>query len=360
MDITKIDSNFKVETTLKETDIVWYDIKNAPVDVYGFYNYKNEPIFRRTPHKVAAATSANVERLHTNTSGGRVRFFTDSPYIAIKSEMPSGPVHKSHMSLLATSGFDLYADFCSGSVYSGSFIPPQKMKDGYESIIYPALRAQPEYFTINFPLYNNVANLYIGIKEGSVLKEGKKYTFDTPVVFYGSSITQGACASRPGNMYENFISRRYDTNYLGLGFSGSCKGEDAIVEYMTTLDMSVFVSDYDHNAPDTQHLLSTHMRVYEKIREKHPTLPYIMISRPGYHRYAHSYADAVQRRDIVYKSYITAINSGDKNVYFIDGERLFGGECRDACTSDGVHPNDLGFYRMADVIGSVIKPLLRK
>lgn len=356
MDISLIDSNLKIETNLKETDIVWFDVRKEPLSVHGLYNYKNETVFRRIPESVATATSRGVTVLHTNTAGGRVRFRTDSRYIAIKCEMPSVCIMP-HMPLLGSSGFDLYAGKAAGSIYSCSFVPPNDMKNGYESIVYPTDGGVLTDYTINFPLYNNVTNLYIGIQSGSKLCESNKYTFEKPVVFYGSSITQGGCASRPGNSYQGFISRRLDTDYINLGFSGSGKAEEAIVEYMSTLDMSIFVSDYDHNAPDVAYLQNTHSSMYRKIREKNPSLPYIMISRPDFDRYR---GVSVQRRNVVYSSYIDAVNSGDNNVYYIDGESLFGGENRDACTVDCSHPNDLGFYRMADVIGNMIKQLLKQ
>ena len=65
-----------------------------------------------------------------------------------------------------------------------------------------------------------------------------------------------------------------------------------------------------------------------------------------------------ERRKVIYKTYENAVNSGDKNVYFIDGQTFFGEKDRHFCTCDCCHPNDLGFYRMAQVIEPVIKQIL--
>ena len=162
--------------------------------------------------------------------------------------------------------------------------------------------------------------------------------------------------SRPGNAYPSFISRRFHRDFINLGFSGSGKAEQAIVEYMATLDMSVFVSDYDHNAPDAAYLEKTHYYLYETIRNKHLNVPYIMVSKPD----TLWRKDYVERREVIRRSYEKAMSNGDKNVYFIDGETLFSGECVDACTVDNSHPNDLGHMRMGKRIGDVIEGILSK
>lgn len=128
-----------------------------------------------------------------------------------------------------------------------------------------------------------------------------------------------------------------------------------MAEYIAGLDMCLFVCDYDHNAPDVQHLMDTHYRLYEIIREKHPHIPYIMITKPDYFT---NPKENFERRKVILESYNKAIAAGDKNVYFIDGESLFEGEFYESCTSDGCHPNDIGFYRMAKKIGAVIAEVL--
>ena len=128
--------------------------------------------------------------------------------------------------------------------------------------------------------------------------------------------------------------------------------------------MSVFVYDYDHNAPNVDYLRETHERGYKIIREKHPDLPIIFVTKPDYdNNYAaeNGYFDSnVKRRTVVMQTYINAVNAGDRNVYFIDGAQFFNiNEC-DCCVADGCHPTDLGFKLMADVIGNQIDRILRK
>ena len=201
--------------------------------------------------------------------------------------------------------------------------------------------------TINFPHYCDVLSLEIGLEKDSTLKPASGYRPMKPMVYYGSSITQGACASRPGNTYENRIIRELGIDYINLGFSGSARGEDTMAEYIANLDMSVFVYDYDYNAPTVEHLQQTHEKMFRTIRAKHPDLPVIMLTRPKFRLNA----EEEEKRAIVKQTYENALASGDQNVYFIDGPTLMQYAEND-CAVDGAHPNDLGFYSMAKVLFS--------
>ena len=359
-----IDEKMFFKTVIQESDVKFYDVREDPFEVYGLYNYRTEPEFKRLPDEIGKNVNEGVARLYCCTAGGRVRFSTDSRYIAIRVKEPH--VHVSgNLSLMGGAGLDLYVDVpeTGTSQYYRSFVPPVDVSDdgGYESILkFP--NRELRYFTINFPTYSDVSELLVGVQEDAVLGKGMKYRNVLPIVYAGSSITQGGCACRPGNAYQAIISRRLNLDFINLGFSGSFKAEDTMVDYINTLPMSAFVSDYDHNAPTAEHLKNTHYRMYERIRAKHPTLPYIMISRPDVLNNEYSSktvgelgSGAVIRRDIIYESYHRAIESGDRNVYFIDGDSFFAGEYQDCATVDSTHPNDYGMVRMADVIGCMLK-----
>ena len=361
-----VDEKLFFKTVIKETDVRFYDVRKAPFEVYGLYHYREEPDFKRLPDEIGMNVNDGVAQLYKNTAGGRIRFSTDSQYVAIRAVEP----HigwSANITLNGCAGFDLYVDDpeTKTSQYYRTFTPPTDIKDDhrYESILkFP--NRELRYFTMNFPLYSDVSEVLVGLQEDAVLGGGMKYRDVLPIVYAGSSITQGASASRPGNAYQSIISRRLNLDYINLGFSGSFKAEDLIVDYINTLPMSAFVSDYDHNAPTAEHLKNTHFRMYEKIRAKHPDLPYIMISRPDVLNNEYSPKvvgdlgnGAVIRRDIIYESYRRAIMNGDRNVYFIDGDSFFAGEYQDCATIDSTHPNDYGMVCMADVIGCMIKKL---
>jgi hypothetical protein len=255
-----------------------------------------------------------------------------------------------------SSGFDLFEVDNGCYTYLNTFVPPADMTDGYESIAY--LKGKRERcLEINFPLYNRVDELYIGLREGSYVKEDQKYKYAKPVLYYGSSITQGGCASRPSNSYQGIISHDFDCDHINLGFSGNARGEKEMVDYLCSIDASVFVCDYDYNAPNAEHLRNTHLPLYKAYREAHPDTPIILISGVNI---SFSNHDKIERRQIVLDTYNYAVQNGDENVSFIDGHTMFGGREGNIFTVDGVHPNDAGFFRMANIIGRDVEVMLRR
>ena len=349
-DIAAIDPNFKIETKIEQADLRFYDVLQAPFQICGVFYEDGQ--FRRLPESVAEATSAGVMRLHTATAGGRVRFQTDSPYVAIHAKLPSIS-RMPHFPICGSAGFDLYAA-CEGQAerYINTYIPPYDMEDGYEGILRFGDTKLRE-ITINMPLYSGVSQLYIGLQEGATILPPKPYKPVKPSVYYGSSITQGGCASRPGSAYESTICRRNNIDYVNLGFSGNAKGEPAIADYIAGLDMALFVYDYDFNAPTVEHLRATHEKMFQTIRKAHPHIPIVMMSRPKVYL-----SDAeVERREIVRTTYQNAKDAGDENVYFISGAELLA-DCGNEGTVDGVHPTDYGFASMARVLGDLLEKLV--
>ncbi len=351
-----IDKNFEIKTNLNLPDVKFYNVKEDPFEVYGLYDVKNQDVFKRMPDEIGHMNE-RIALLYLHTAGGRVRFCTDSEYIAIHAEY-SEIGRLPHMAFINGAGFDLYEDSPTDdvSVYRGSFRPHCNIVDTFESSVSVGQK-KLRYFTINFPSYSAVTCLHIGLKEGASIGGGVKYKNRRPVVYYGSSITQGACASRPGNIYQNMIARSLGLNYINLGFSGNGKAEDIIVDYMSTLDMCAFVSDYDHNAPNAEYLAKTALNMYKKIRAAHPEIPYIMLSRPDFDA---NYEDSILRRNAIIDVYRYARSQGDTNVYYIDGEGIFRGEFVDCCTVDKTHPTDLGFAYISKAIECELKRAMIK
>ncbi len=320
----------------------WYGIGNERFDLYGC----NEN-FERMPDEVAKSVSELVYTESKQTAGARLRFCTNSDAIAIRAKIK--------YDLLQL--FDVYE--CDQKTGKEHFIMGCRNDNANENFCAEFTLRNPDrekrYYTLNFPCYDFIESLEIGFRNGSSLSGGIKYINEKPVVFYGSSITQGGCAIRAGMNYIALISQRYNLNYLNRGFSGAAKAEDEMIDYLCSLDMCAFVSDYDHNATDIEHLKKTHIKLYKAIRQKHPDIPYIIITRPDY------FADPVgneKRADIIYNTYEYAKKNGDESVYFIHGKTLFGGNYYRSCTIDGCHPNEVGFMRMAERIGPVVAKAL--
>ena len=166
-------------------------------------------------------------------------------------------------------------------------------------------------------------------------------------------MTQGACASKAGSCYTTLLARRLDAAQINLGFSGNAKGEEVIARHIASLDMSLFVYDYDYNAPSVEHLQATHEPFFRIIREAQPELPIVMVSRTSGGKRS---ADMDARREVILKTYASALEAGDRKVWFVNGADLLGDTDLDLCSVDGTHPTDIGFLRMADGL----EPLLRK
>ncbi len=356
MKIEEIDKNFAVNHNLSRTDIKVYDVCGEPFSVHGLILPENgDDRFRRMPEAVAKTVSEGVYALHAYSSGGRVRFKTDSKYIAIVAKMsliaknPPYPVSGS-------AGFDLYTEIDGKQHYVTSFIPKYDIKDNeyFKSEAYTPMPEMREY-TLNLPYYSSINELKIVLMDNAELLPPREYKYKKPIVYYGSSITEGACASRPGNTYEAIISRELDCDFINLGFSGQAKGEKEIAEYISGLDMSIFVYDYDHNAPDAEHLRATHKPMFDIIRKAQPDLPIICVSAP----IPHKFQIRDERRKVIMDTVNEAKASGDKNVYFIDGADFNKGVYAPECTTvDGVHPTDYGFSLMAKAIGKAIEKVL--
>ncbi len=350
--IEDVDKNFKIKTEIDKEDIVFHNILENPFKIYGIYYEVGK--FRRMPEKIAKSVSEGVEALHANTTGGRVRFKTDSNYVAISAEIePIGQL--SNMTLAGSTGFDLYVREKDKDAYYGTYIPPCDVENGFEGIVEFASSKMRE-ITINFPVYSNVTNLYIGLSKDAKVESSPLYRNEKPVVFYGSSITQGGCASRPGNIYPAIISRELDIDFVNLGFSGNAKGEKEISEYIKNLDMSAFVYDYDYNAPDEEHLEKTHEKMFIDIRSNNEKLPIILMTRPKLYSLLDN--SEIARYKIIKRTYENAKRRGDENVYFISGDRLMRLAQSEGLV-DNCHPNDFGFYSMAEAVIEVLKNILK-
>lgn len=326
--------------------IKWIKASSESCDIYGI-----DENYQRIPEEIAKEISKSVQSLAKNTAGGRIRLTTDSSRLYVRGEAYGSN---------ETVGFDVYKMEHGAEIFVTGLtdVSGKRMVNGkYESREKESsLSSNGEKccYTLNFPHSACFKNVEIGIDEEAVLEKGAPYINEKPVVFYGSSITHGYSASRPGTTYEAQISQKYNLNYINLGVNGAAKGEGAMARYIADLDMSAFVMDYDHNAYEEGQLEATHLPFYKLVREKHPDIPVIFVTRPDYNR---NIPDNEKRARTVYKTYEYAKSRGER-VYFIHGKALFSGDYYHNCTIDGCHPNDLGMYRMASVIGKVLAKAL--
>lgn len=346
--IGNIDKNMQVDTSLELSDVVFYDVRQSPLSLHGVFWEDGK--FRRLPEQVAKSVNDGVLALHAHTAGGRVRFRTDSPYVAIHAEMP--PFYRmNHFALTGSASFDLYVKREEGYRFAGVYTRPDDSKEGYERVLELPFTGMQEYL-IHFPTYADVNQVYIGLSKDAKVEAPAPYDIETPVVFYGSSITEGACASRPGSAYDALVSARIHCDYINLGFSGSARGEQEMARYIAGLNMSALVLDYDHNAPSPEHLANTHQAFYKTIRQAHPDIPVLILSKPQYGQNE----DTLARLAVITKTYEEAKAAGE-NVYLLTGKELMALAKYDGMVD--IHPNDFGFASMAQAVTEQLQRALK-
>lgn len=357
MRLEELDPNFKL-STVAETDVEWTDLSRRADLVFGVYYSTSERKFRRLPKEIADKINLSAREQAISLAGGRIRFKTDSPYVAISCLSPFREIMP-HMTTFGQFGFALRENGAYKKTIAPSYGEIVNAEEGvvsFDGIYYASEKGKTNEYEIYTPLYGGANRILLGVRKNSLLQaaEGRKYA--KPVVFYGSSITQGGCASRSDTDYVSLVCRWLDAEYLNFGFSGGAKGESAIAGFLAARDASAFVLDYDYNAPDAAYLKETHYPLYKTIRERNPNVPVLFMSKPD----CDGDSNAAERAQVVRSTYEKAKKAGDENVAFIDGRLLFGEEDRSVCTVDGCHPNDVGFRRMAKVVYPVLEKFLKK
>lgn len=342
MDISQIDKNFNLQNTTVEGGVRYYTIPHESFSLHGVYYHETQKEFVRMDRKIGATVNEGVHGLSNYTAGGRLRFATDSTTLTLRVTYPALRLMV-HMPITGQGGFSLLEDTEDG-VNLVKILPPlPHNKEGYE--LSCPLPGGMRNYILHFPLYNDVTSLAIGLDEGATVKKGKAYRDVKPIIYYGSSITQGGCASRPDNSYQGTIAKWNNIDFWNYGFSGNARGEQTMADYLAGLDCSFFVCDYDHNAPSVEHLRNTHYAFYQRYRQQRPDTPILFLTKPDYY----ARPDQIEREKIIRATYRKARSNGDKNVYFLAGKTFFPKD-KENCMVDGCHPNDLGFYLMAKKI----------
>lgn len=331
-----------------------YHFSQSPFRVFGAPLFEKTGKLWRLPDELTAQLPPQFVdwNLAHRCPGARLCFRTDSENINFRILFKSIGVDIG-MSLYAAQSGNAFVGDRQSSVYKGLIMP----REGYskpEACGTFHKEKKMEDVTVFLPRNEEITDVFIHLDDDARVEAPTPYRYAKPILYYGSSITEGGCSSMPCTAYNALISRWLDADYYNFGFSGSAKGELIMADYINTIEKSVLVMDYDHNAPSAEHLKATHAPFFRRIREHSPLLPVVFMTKPNF-----DYdGDSRQRRQIIIDTFKAARDAGDKNVYFLDGETFFGTEDRFACTNDCLHPNDIGMYRMAKVLCPVVEKIL--
>ena len=340
-----------------ETPLLWHRPDGPPFRLSGFPWYGQDRVYRRLPVDPCRGLPDAVDRLADCTAGGQVSFRSDSTHLAIRVNL-AGPANMNHMPATGQCGFDLYM----GQPFVQRFHSVSKYdhtQTAYELLLFAHPERDMRDFTLNFPLYQGVKQLQVGLKPEAHIAPPLTWSTSKRIVIYGTSITQGGCASRPGLAYTNILSRALNVEVINLGFSGNGKGEPDVIRLMADVpDPQLLVLDYEANSGgELDRTLPEAIRI---LRDRRIRVPILIVSRIAFARDA-THIDSAQARkssrDMQSVLVANARRKGDHNIHFLDGSVLLGADF-DECTVDGVHPNDLGFMRIARQLEPKIQSIL--
>ena len=338
----------------------WHDPRQTPFRICGLAWFKKDRLYRRMPMSLSTPLPPAVEALSWNLAGGQVRFRTDSTDLSVRVTL-RGLHSMDHITATGQCGLDCYIGepgktlYCSTTRFDRSCI-------SYSAALFKNFSREWRTVTLNLPLYQGMEELEIGLDPAAKIKSPPAFDRPGRVIFYGTSVTQGGCANRPGMAATNILSRQFNVEFINLGFSGSGRGEPDVARIVASIpDPLVIVLDYEANA-GLAGIRQTLNPFIDILRAAHPRVPIVVMSRTNaaissYHqgsRKADAQARAFQRRTVTLRQ-----RQGDRRIEFIDGSRLMGKDPLE-CMVDGSHPTDLGFYRIAENLKPVLARALRR
>lgn len=315
---------------------------------------EDKPILRRLPARWQDRLRSPVWDLAQQPSGGRIRFRTDSTTVGLAAHNP-GFSNMHHMASVGENGFDLYVD----GAYLGSAWPDgagrisKQWRTGRE-------RAMRD-ITLYLPLYKAVTIEEMTLDGSARIESATPYALRAPIVYYGSSITQGGCASNAGGSCPAILERRLNADFVNLGFSGNGLGEPELAEAITELAPSCVVLDFWGN-PSAEQYAAALPPFVDILRRKLPQVP-ILVTSPFYFPAEASDPDVARaqqaKRETTRKFVQQRRKAGDRRIVFVDGLKMLGPHQADGLV-DGVHCNSLGFYFNADGLEPALRKALKR
>ena len=343
-------------TLLSENDLRWVDGDTLDVEGRAFED-RSSP-WDRLPAKAESIVRPPVWGNSRHSAGIAIRFISDSPTIAARWHLTSERLAMPHMPATGVSGVDLYVrmEGPSGPIWRW-VANGRPFAVENERILVSALPAVSREWLLYLPLYNGVESIEIGISENASIAPA--VSRDRPIVFYGTSITHGACASRPGMAHVAILGRRLDVPVVNLGFSGSGTLDPEIADLMAEIDASVYVLDCLPNL-DGGKVAARAAPFVRRLRSLRPTVPIVLVED-------RTYSDSIfnpskerrnrENRAALKAAHAALLREGVDQLFYLEGDILLGDDGE--ATVDSSHPTDLGFMRHADAFGPVLRAAMR-
>ncbi|MBN2281845.1 MAG: SGNH/GDSL hydrolase family protein [Candidatus Marinimicrobia bacterium] len=304
---------------------------------------EKENPFHRLPRYAQELVRREVWDLSTNSAGIFIDFYTNSSFLKLKWEVTKNFTME-HMAGTGIRGLDLYCKNKGKWQYVATAKSAGKVS---EKVIIENMSGTMKEFRLYLPLYDGIESLEIGIHADAQIEKGQAYS-EKPLVFYGTSITQGGCASRPGMAYPNIISRKLDKNCINLGFSGNGWLQEPMARILAGIEADMIVLDCLPNM--TIKMVHENIpKAIDIIRQKQPQVPIVLVENINYET---NYFNFLQYQDIYDKNgalryeFNQLMENNYRNIYLLSAKGLIGLDHEG--TVDGVHLTDLGFLRFAE------------
>ncbi len=336
-------------------NVDWHDVTKWGVEGRGWGDQERKLWFDRLPAKAEGKVTPAVWSLSRDSAGMMVRFKTDAASIHARYKLAKSIIGMPHMPATGVSGVDLYARDENGKWKWVQVTKPtaQTVEQMIISGLVPGLREYAAYL----PLYNGIESLDIGVPKGAKF-EGLAPRAK-PVVFYGTSITHGACASRPGMVHTAILGRRLDMPVINCGFSGNGRMDASVGDLLAEIDAAVYVIDC---LPNMQPAMVTERTVplVKQLRAARPDTPIVLVEdrrfsndwiTPDKHKF-HTDNHAALK-----KAFDELTTAGVQKLHYIPGDHLYGDDTEGS--TDASHANDLGFMRQADIFEPVLRAALK-
>ena len=340
---------------LAQDNVTWHDVTRWGVEGRVWEDQERKRWFDRFPAKAEGRVTGAVWDLSRHSAGMMVRFKTDAKAIHARWNLLNSRLGMPHMPPSGVSGLDLYARDDTGKWRWAAATRPnkQEMQAALLTGIAPGMRE----YAIYLPLYNGTESLAIGVPSGAKF-ESLAPRSAKPLVFYGTSITHGACASRPGMAHPAILGRRLEIPVINIGFSGNGKMHKEVGDLMVDVDAACYIIDC---LPNMNAAMVTERCVplVNQLRKARPDTPIVLVED---RRFANSWLVPGRAKfhddnhAALRKAYEQLKASGVKHLHYLSGDDLLGDDAEG--TTDASHPNDLGFVRQADAFEPVLRRAL--
>lgn len=318
--------------------------------------YHDEKTYARFPARYKNTLRDKVWSLGQHSAGISIRFRTNASTIMVRWTLLND-AHLPHMPDTGVKGVDLYVYAEGRWQYVRTGFPREKSNEA-SLLSYPD--AGPREYLLTLPLYDGVETLEIGVPLSADISRPREgyLVEEKPVVYYGTSIAQGGCASRPGLAFTNILSRAMDRSFVNLGFSGNGTIETSVGEAMGEIDAALFVIDCNPNT-QPELIYDRTIELVKMLKQKRPDVPILLLEGFLYttDQFNPEVNETVRKKQKeLRRAFETLRKSRTPGLHYQKADNFIGDDYEG--TVDGVHPNDLGMMRIADALLPVIKKIL--